>query len=269
MTGPTPVDQPFRATASRSSTLVDRLLRGLDERRLARGSRILALGSEAPKIARALRARGHDVRVSGLEDGEADLGALAAASAGSFDGVVAIGFVERLRWDRWALQRIHRALKDGGLLLLVVPDLYSLRSLADPRYVATKLAKLLPRSGPGRSGPAAEGFRSYPAARLRATLERLGYETVRWSRLGIGPSRGLAARESWPPTHHLVLARRRPTAPEAPPDAGAVRRFEAENREFLALRERWRRDHALPDDPPRALEPERFAGASVLVLAPH
>ncbi|MGH2668410.1 MAG: hypothetical protein ACRDH5_04695, partial [bacterium] len=113
MTGPTRVDPPpSAATESRSATLVERILRFLDERSRAGGSRVLTLGSDAPTLASALRARGHDVRVSGFEDGESDLGALAAASPGSFDGVIAIGFVERLRWDRWALQRIHRVLMD-------------------------------------------------------------------------------------------------------------------------------------------------------------
>jgi hypothetical protein len=93
--------------------------------------------------------------------------------------VLALGFIERLRWDRWALQQIHRVLREGGTLLLTAPDLYSLRSLADPRYVATKLAKVLPRLGRGRSGmppagAATETVRTYAARRPRGDPVRPG-----------------------------------------------------------------------------------------------
>jgi len=207
---------------------------------------------------------------------EEALGEIARSSPGTFDAVVAIGFVERLRWDRWALQQIHRALREGGTLLLAVPDLYSLRSLANPRYVGTKLAKLLARVGIGREGRPASGttreaVRSYPAGRLRMTLERLRYEPFHWASVGMHSSRGLG-HGTWPPTHHLVLARKRPEAPDPRPASGAaasIRRFEAENQAFLELRNRWSRKHGLPGDELRPLEPERFAGARILVLAPH
>ncbi len=48
-----------------------------------------------------------------------------------------------------------------------------------------------------------------------------------------------------------------------------MRRFESESRTFLELRERWRREHMPADGRPRPLEADRFAGAHVLVLAPH
>ncbi len=234
--------------------------------------RILSLGSDAGPLALALRNRGHEVVELRSEEAEEALGGIARSSPGTFDAALALGFVERLRWDRWALQKIHRVLRDGGTLLLVVPDLYSLRSLVSPRYVVAKLTKLLPRAGRGGGGPssglAREAFRSYSARRIRATLERLGYETLRWSGLGMRPSRGLAAGGTWPSTHHLVLARKRPAAAVPDPRA-AMRRFEAENQTFLKLRDRSRREHVLPDGAPRALEPERFAGANILALAPH
>lgn len=231
--------------------------------------RILSLGTEAPPLAAALRGRGHQVVEPQPEAAEATLSEFVRSEPGAFDAVLAIGFVERLRWDRWALQRIQRVLRGGGTLLLAVPDLYSFRSLADPRYVAAKLAKVLPRMGGGANaaGPTRETVRSYPAGRLKGMLERLGFEPRRWSRIGVRPGSTTLA-STWPPTHHLVLARPR-SAVVAADEAAEPRRFEAENRSFLALRERWRREVALGSEPPRALEPERYAGARVLVLAPH
>jgi len=255
---------------------VNSLVRLLEGEPGPKPSRILSLGADATPLALTLRNRGHEVVELRPEEGEEALGGVARSSPGTFDAVLAMGFVERLRWDRWALQQIHRALRDGGTLLLVVPNLYSVRSLVNPRYVAAKLAKLLPRAGRSRSGQpfsggAREAARSYPRGRLRATLERLGYESLRWS--GIGrPSRGRAAGESWPPTHHLILARRRRATadPQPVPDPEpAVRRFAVENRAFLTRRDRWRREHMLPDGAPRSLEPERFAAARILALAPH
>ena len=238
----------------------------------ARHSRILSLGEEASPLALALRNRGHEVVEPDVS--EEALGEIARSSPGTFDTVLAIGFAERLQWDRWALQQIHRVLRDGGTLLLIVPDLYSLRSLANPRYVATKLAKLLARVGRGRDGPPAsvrETVRSYPAGRLRATLERLRYEPLEWGSVGMRSSRGLD-QGTWPTTHHLVLARKRPEAPDPGPASAAaasIRRFEEENRTFLRLRDRWGREQGLPGDDLRPLEPERFAGARILALAPH
>src|SRR5262245_15220381 len=231
----------------------------------ARGAlRILSLGAAAVPLAAALRDRGHEIVAPPADMAAASLNEIARSEPGSFDAALALGFVEHLRWDRWALQQIHRALREGGILLLGVPDLYSLRSLANPRYVAAKLAKVLPRAHP--RGAAREAVRAYPAGRLRAMLERLGFEPRQWSGLAI---RGATLASTWPPSHHLVLARAGEAAPAAQDPAADVRRFEAENRSFLALRDRWRRQHALTESAPRAFDPERHAGADVLVLAPH
>jgi LmbE family N-acetylglucosaminyl deacetylase len=244
---------------------------GLLDAQPGRPARVLALGADAAPLALALRARGHEVVAPRPDQAEEALAGIARSSPGTLDAVLAVGFLERLRWDRWTLQQVHRALRDEGKLLLIVPDLYSLKSLLDPRYVAAKLAKVMPRPGRGAgSQPKREAVRSYGAARLRATLERLGYQTLRWSGLAMRPAQGLAGAGGWPPTHHMILARRRSAAQDAtaaPDPSTERRRFEAEHQAFLSLRERWR--HPAMDGVPRALEPERFAGARALVLAPH
>jgi LmbE family N-acetylglucosaminyl deacetylase len=250
---------PSAPSIPHDSPLIDQVRRRMDARSPAGGTRFLLLGPVAAALGPELRGRGCDVREPGTGSGESDLRDLAATSPGAFDGVIALGFLERMRWDRWALQQIHRVLADGGTLLLAVPDLYSLRFLADPRYVAGKVAKLLSR----RPGAAPrEAVHSYPAPRLRAMIGRLGFDVTSWS--GVGPERGSA----WPPTHHLVQARKRTPAPGsssvAPDPTSVIREFETEHREFLARRDRWRAGAS-----PEPLEPGRYAGARVLVLAPH
>lgn len=195
---------------------------------------------------------------------------VARSSPESFDLVLALGLIEWLRWDRWGLQQIHRVLKDGGLLVLAAPDLYSLRSLLDPRYVAAKLAKRWLPAAP-RSG--ARAPRTYASRRLRALLEGLGFEITSWSGLGTSGVHVLDRLDRWLPTHHLVVARRRSNASWMPPwmdDPALVRRsFEEEQRSDLALREVWRRRLEIPPGPPERLEPDRLSGARILVLSPH
>lgn len=261
MSDPRQATAPSPGAGPRETSRLDPLIRLAEDEISRAPARILSLGVAASSLASALRRRGHEVVEPRPDESEPALGALAASAAGSFDAVLALGFVERQRWDRWTLQRIHYLLKDGGTLLLVVPDLYSLRSLADPRYVAAKLAKVM-----RRRPAAAEAERSYRTGGLRATLERLGYEPRRWSRLGLPASRDPAAGETWPPTHHLVAARKRSVAADPGVEA---RRFDAENRASAALRERWRRELVPGGEAPRALVPERFAGSRALVLAPH
>jgi LmbE family N-acetylglucosaminyl deacetylase/SAM-dependent methyltransferase len=263
--------RPGVAAPDAGSSAVNSLAHLVDAGLGSGPSRILALGAAAAAPALALRQRGREV-IEPLPGGEEEfLAGIARSSPGTFDAVLALGFIEHLRWDRWALQQIHRVLREGGVLFLAAPDLYSLRSLADPRYVAAKLAKVLPRLAP--AGAAREQTRSYDARRLRETLARLGYEPLRWMGLARAGGRDRLGAQAWPPTHHLVLARRCPAAPGSraalAEPAAEARRFAAENRDFLSLRDRWRKQLAIPPGPPRPLEPERYSGRHVLVLAPH
>lgn len=181
------------------------------------------------------------------------------------------GWLEHQRFDRWALQLLHSWLVPDGILVLDVPNLLSARSLLDPRYVAGKLAKQLPRLERmlGRTPrPAAPSTapKTYDARRLAALLEDLGFAVERGP--GGGPAR-FAPRLQF-------VARRLPSifglAPERPyPEAAAFRaRFEREHVRETAIRDAWWARH--PGErsrPAREIDPAEFAGRTVLVLAPH
>jgi LmbE family N-acetylglucosaminyl deacetylase len=237
---------------------------------LASGARVLVLGAAARPIAARLLETGHEV----VEGGEADLPALPEAPA--FDAAVVAGFVEREPWDRWALQRLHGVIREDGLLLVIAPNLYRLAALVRPGYVTGKLAKKFPALAAitGRDATTA-GDRSYASGALRATLEGLGFAVV-----AEGPP--ASAADGWLPASlrasHVLLARRRPVVfgvdPGRPFPEGHTHRsrFERRHHDYLRVRDTWARRHAAvvaASGTPRALEPERYAGASVLVLSPH
>ena len=59
----------------------------------------------------------------------------------SFDAVIAMGVVEYLKWDRWALQEMHRILKPGGYLIVTVPNRIRLVHLTDPNWLISLVKK--------------------------------------------------------------------------------------------------------------------------------
>jgi len=275
------VEQPASASAVPGSSRLSGPLIGLLEAEdLPPAAQILAVGARAGSLAVELRTLGH--RVVELPSGWAGGGA--GQDPGplpeSFDCVVAAGLLERVPWDRWELQRIHRMLKPDGRLLLLAPNLYSPLSLIDPRYVLAKLGKQVPRlmSLVGRTvaAPAPRaGDRSYPAGRLRAMLEELGFDIRHLSRIGPLSRGALSGSGTWLPTHHLVIARRKPSLfglrPDRPfPDPDAHRRrFEQANHAFLELRAEWLRAHPTSYGAARPMDPGRYRGTRVLVLSPH
>ena len=276
-----PIDRPQPGpTTPLSVALLKRLAWWLDAVAIPARSRILALGEDAAAVGAALGEPGNDAVNLVLGPAEPTMLEHVAHAPSSFDGVIALGFVERLRWDRWGLQQIHRLLKPGGFLLLMVPNLYDPLSLMDPRYIASKLSKRLlrrsrspdPGSRPGM-GPAET--RTYAARRLRDTLEDLDYDVERWSGVWGSPTSPLALLGRWIPTHHLVLARRRPPDSAGRPDESPSReivhrqRFESANRDHLDRREAWCRRHQVAREQPRALDLDGLVGARILVLAPH
>jgi len=149
---------------------------GLEQlRRLAlpAGSRVLVLCDGAREVLEVLRRAGLDAATA-ADLGQADL------PARSFDAALIAGLLERTEWDRWSLQQVHRVLKPGAPLVLVVPNLVALATLGDPLVVGGLIRKRVTgfiRRRPGMPPAPPPPFtrRKYRIRALIEVLERLGY----------------------------------------------------------------------------------------------
>ena len=237
-------------------------------------TRVLAMGRSSREAAARYAARGtvEIVEVEALEGRE-------LPEAG-FETALIRDWLEHQRWDRWALQKIHRALRPDGELVLRVPNLTAVLSPRAIAYAAGKggqalagrVARMLGR--PPAAFPPFRG-RRYRLARLKATLESLGYETESCRPVGLiarlSPALGMKFGDGW-----VLSARRRPSLfgidPARPfPDPEQHRRnFEREHHRYFGLREIWLARH--PEQRAsraRKIDPEIFRGQDVLVLSPH
>jgi LmbE family N-acetylglucosaminyl deacetylase/SAM-dependent methyltransferase len=244
---------------------------------LPAGSRVLVLCDETRGLEEVLRRRGLDA-ASGHDLAQLEF------PAQSFDAALIAGLLERTEWDRWGLQQVHRVLKPGAPLVLVVPNLFCLSTLADPGYAAGLLRKRAGglirrwlRRPPAPPPPFTR--RKYRARALADVLERLGF---RVTGVYADASASPEPRRAGPGWKHLfvptwtVASRREPSligrsAGRPWPEPAAFRaRFEREHHAMVAARDRWAA--ANPDrfaGAPAALDPSAYAGANVLVLAPH
>lgn len=176
-----------------------------------------------------------------------------------FDAAIVDGLLENEPWDRWLLQRVHRALRIDAPIVVVVPPLLSLGAATDLRFLAYASRRVLVRLvKPWRPEFQLEGpvRRRYRMRRLVRTMESLGYTAIEAGRstLRARKSSSLAG----------VQGRRWP-------DAQAHRkRFAEQYRAIPAAREAWL--SAFPRFrglTPAALDPSEWCGARVVVLAPH
>lgn len=238
-------------------------------------SRALLVGTAVEGMADPLRRIGFDVQAVATPGELAD---------DTLDLAVVAGALEREPWDRWMLQRLHRALVDDGMLVLLAANFGALTSPADLAFLLSRSMAEVGRRARRALGrpPARERFRGrrYRASRLIPMLEHLGYEVTEHAMLGHGWLAPLAraapravARGA---RDHLVIARRRPSLfgldPRRPwPDPGAQRtQFEQAHRGYLEDRARWLERHpAFRPAAVEALEPAAYRGARALVLAPH
>ncbi len=198
----------------------------------------------------------------------------------TFEAVVVTSTLERLEWDRWALQRMHRILKRGGRLLLAVPNLTAFFSLGAIRFVVSRaLARLRRRLGPAGVRRTFAG-RRYLRTSLESMLATLHFEVESWSghRFLESPARSdrrAAGALEWC-DRHFVVARRLPglaariTRGDAPDAQEFTRRYEDAHQRFTDIRARWLARHPhVASQPCLPLDPALHAGAKVLVLAPH
>jgi len=236
--------------------------------------RVLVVGSRALEHQPLWSGSGAEVRI-------AHDSARLPEGSGPWDVVILDGALERERWDRWYLQRLHREIRSGGLLLLRVDHLFDLGTTEGLAYVASRVARQLGRRFERRGAlPAADrsAFRGrrYAPAALTAMVAGLAFEPGIAHVEGHGWP-GLSASSLGPLTRRtarfvVLSARRAPSlwgAARPFPEPAATRaRFAASHAAALAARDEWaaRRGEATA---PRALDIADLARRGVLVLSPH
>src|SRR3954468_20476671 len=186
-----------------------------------------------------------------------------------FDAAILDGLLEDETWDRWLLQRLHRALRKDARLLVVVPPLTSLFSAIDIRFLLFAARRVLQRWWPALE-PTANVRRRYELSRLTRKLESLGYTGVR-----AGPGWPGTERAPWLARRATVTAHKAGSLAgrqgRSWPDAEAHVQWYAKHYAAIpASRDAWLTAFPKFRSPvARPLEPAQWADARVLVLSPH
>jgi LmbE family N-acetylglucosaminyl deacetylase len=250
----------MRSTAGRPRPIPE-LLRDMG---LAPGSRVLIVSQTPERIQ-------HGLGEAGFATAVADPRERLAPPAEPFHAAVLVDALERTEWDRWLLQQVRRALVPGGLAVLVARNVWSLASPGDAFDLAGRVTREISSragrrfaSAPGGAPAEPRTFRGrkYRGPALRAMLERLGFVVERLDGGGLGRDWRVVARAS----DRGVLGG------SVPLDACAdhVAAYEREHAVFVRARDAWAVRHpAAVARKPETLVPAAYAGANVLVLAPH
>ncbi len=119
-------------------------------------------------------------------------------AAGPWDAVVLDGALERERWDRWLVQRAHRVLVPGGVLVVSAANLLDVWSATGLRYLASRVVRQLRRRlSPRGVIPAADRTaftgRRYAPGPLNAMVRGAGFEVLSQAMEGHGLPAWLAA----------------------------------------------------------------------------
>lgn len=230
----------------------------------------MLLVGRASRLRDPLVSRGWDVH---LATSDVELG----VAPGSCDAVIGEDVLARDPWDRWALQRMHRALRTGGILMLAEPNRLDLATPSGWLYVAARGTREAIRAMrrkvgvPERPRPSLHGRRPSPGA-LVALLARL-----RFADLEVAPDRTRGLSRLLPPAFAArfhVVARALPSLPgyadDWPAREAHERAYRAAQAPLIAIRERWIRERGGPDGTaPRTFDARAYAGRTALVLAPH
>ena len=250
------------------------LSQGLDEAVLTRignlaprpGGLALLVGDGAAGDAPELERRGWRVHVAASEP---DFG----VPPHSVDLVLGSNLLARDPWERWALQRMHRALKPGGVLALSEPNRLDLSTPGGLAWIAGRaLVEAGRRFRPRDPGTLTPAGRRPSATRLQSMLEQLRFAEIdlrmdRRTGLGHLLPPAFAARIS-------VVARTRPSVAgiedEWPARAPFCADYERRQHVMLETRKSWiaanpRRVAAVP----APFDATAYAGKSIVMLAPH
>lgn len=161
-----------------------------------------------------------------------------------FDAAVVVGLLEHAPWDRWVLQRVHRALRMHAPITVIVPPLASLASAIDFPFLAYAAWQLLLRSvkrcRPGfeRLGPVR---RRYRFCRLLRDMQSVGFTAFQ-----AGPG--------WHAGRALLMARKASSLSGV--DGRAWPEVPVRRKQYLG-------------QIPGELDPREWRDARVIVLAPH
>lgn len=196
--------------------------------------------------------------------------------------IVLSGALEAERWDRWLLQRIHRALAPAGVLVVHVPHLLDVFSAAGLGYLISRVVRQVRRRlAPRTAIPAADrgAFRGrrYQRAQLVRMCEGLHFEVLSCEPAGHalgGLARVLGPLGRLTPRGWTLIGRRQPSlwgpSPARPfPDAGAfVPAFEQRLGVSVAGRDAWSQRHG-GAPVPQGFDAAHWGGAPVAVFSPH
>lgn len=233
------------------------------------GGRLLLLG-DAVRLADRARALGWRPHAAGE-------GTTFGVEPGSCRAALLEDAVARDPWDRWLLQRVHRALEPGGVLLAEEPNQFDLASPGGLGYVASRAARQgalrLRRALPGAPPPGPSFVGRRPSlARLLTMLGGLRFEVLEsWSDRGAGWGAVLPARFA---ARIGVVARANPSVAGLhdpwPEERQHRRAYELAQSAMLATRRAWAEANPRRvSERPERFAPARYAGRTVVVLAPH
>jgi LmbE family N-acetylglucosaminyl deacetylase len=201
----------------------------------------------------------------------------------SVDLVVAIGCIEHLEWDRWALEQAHRQLRNGGILLLVVPNRLAIASARDLIDVSSRVVAWTRRKSTGGSRRPHDKTRTthrYALAPLKNMLSKLGYEvhaTHPCASPWVAPiMRSCDSRAARFASGFVVVCERRarlfgrdPRRPYPDPELHK-QRFEQQHASDFDTLHRWSSANLCMDrTAAQPFDPTQYRAKDVMVLAPH
>jgi ubiquinone/menaquinone biosynthesis C-methylase UbiE/LmbE family N-acetylglucosaminyl deacetylase len=183
----------------------------LDTLGLKKGARILELGCGAGEFSANLIRRGFIVIGTDISEKMLELARKNCADIGlegnavfqlgdveqldlpddSFDVVIAIGQIEHVSWDRWALQEIHRVLKPGGYLIMTAPNRVGLSDNSHSDHLIWNVKQLagsvlrISRLPPPPLESRGKNF--YRSTSLKRMLSRLDFAIIDSMSHGFGP----------------------------------------------------------------------------------
>ncbi len=295
----------------------------VDSLNLEKGARALDIGCGAGLTSVELLKRGHKVVAIDVSENMVDLARKNCAKLGladngtfeignvdgidhadnSFDLVVAMGLIEYLDWDRWAVQEMHRVLKPGGHLIVTVPTKFRFHHFFSPKDLLPIIKQVLNRvfklKGNAKHLANGEFKRTlYRSTTVKTMLTRLDFSIEKDVSHGYGPffplgksgwltlkiDEGLnflAERKMIPfvstmGCNYIVLGKKRIQSVEIGKRhifeniESHLNSFESKHKELLSSRDNWISDHPeYANQEIKNFDPSAYAGENAVVLSPH